>query len=106
VALGDGFGPRAVRSHLRVRAGMAKEEGPPFAGFSRSPARLPDSVRIRGPERFGLLARRPPAQALLRLDARERLRPCESADHLSDGERGYQTLMPPNSRGSLRALSE
>ena len=48
----------------------------------------------------------PLLKALLRLFARERNGPRQPTDDLPPGERGHEKLVPPDSRGPLRALSE
>jgi hypothetical protein len=37
-------------AHLRACAGVAEEEGTPFARFPRQATRLSDSLRLRGPK--------------------------------------------------------
>src|SRR5918993_5010421 len=106
VAGRGGFGAGLVRGHLRTRAGVEEEARAPLPGVAREAAPLADSVRLRGPGRRGLLARRPLAQALLRLLAPERGGTGQPAHPLAHGERGHQALLPSDSRGALRTLPE
>ena len=54
-----GLRARAVRAGGRARARVAKAQRAPFSSSPHKAARLSDSLRIRGPERLRLFARRP-----------------------------------------------
>src|SRR5215204_1025364 len=75
-----------------------KRKGRPFSGSPRQAAHLSDSLRIGGPERLGLFARRPFAQALVRVDAPERGGSGEPAHDLEARERALRSRLLPDGR--------
>src|SRR5215203_3363921 len=81
-----------------------KRKGRPFSGSPRQAAHLSDSLRIGGPERLGLFARRPFAQALVRVDAPERGGSGEPAHDLEARERALRSRLLPDGRSPLRSL--
>src|SRR5215218_7980575 len=99
-----GLRARAVRAGGRARAGVAKAQRAPFSGSPRQAAHLSDSLRIGGPERLGLFARRPFAQALVRVDAPERGGSGEPAHDLEARERALRSRLLPDGRSPLRSL--
>src|SRR5215210_6694819 len=68
-----------------------------LSSLVRSSARLSDSLWLRRAERLELLARRPFAQAGVRISAREWTEPRQPADYLTPGERRRRSLLLPNS---------